>query len=118
MKSCSPGSALRGEIADAIREYCHSISPAAVQMSHGVERIYYAGISLDGLTDAIFAALGAGVAQTPTEAQIERGAKAMCEWKHGTGSWDTFSSLRDHFVGQMRAGLCSMSSTDQREGGK
>jgi hypothetical protein len=49
--------ALRGEIADAIREYCHSVSPAAVQDSHGVERIYYAGISLDGLADAIFAAV-------------------------------------------------------------
>ena len=48
---------LRGEIADAIRDFCHTLSPAAVQDSHGTNRIYYSGIPLDGLVDAIFAAI-------------------------------------------------------------
>ena len=50
--------ALRGResIANAIREYCRSVSPASVANSHGVERIYYAGLSVYGLTDAILSA--------------------------------------------------------------
>lgn len=43
--------------AAAIRTFCQSLGPAAVQMSHGQERIYYAGISLDALSVAVALAL-------------------------------------------------------------
>jgi hypothetical protein len=38
---------------DAIRTFCRSLGAAAVQMSHGEERIYYAGISLKALSVAV-----------------------------------------------------------------
>lgn len=41
-------------ITQAIRDYCISLGSAAVQLSSdGVERIYYSGISIVGLADAI-----------------------------------------------------------------
>jgi hypothetical protein len=95
--SSSPGSALRGEIADAIREYCHSVSPTAVQMSHGVERIYYAGISLDGLTDAIFAALGAGVAQCAPDPIQDTWLVGGSDLKAMSGSVESDRVIQLHF---------------------
>jgi hypothetical protein len=38
---------------DAVRTFCRSLGAAAVQMSHGEERIYYAGISLKALSVAV-----------------------------------------------------------------
>ena len=48
---------LRKKAADAIRTFCRSLSPAAVQMSRGQERIYYSGISLEALAAAVVIAL-------------------------------------------------------------
>lgn len=55
----------RRKIADAIRTFCKSLSSEAVQMSHGVERIYYSGISLDALSAAAALALPVPVAGPP-----------------------------------------------------
>jgi hypothetical protein len=44
-------------LAEAIRKYCNAQSPAAVQTSLSVERIYYAGLALDGLVSAVLEAL-------------------------------------------------------------
>lgn len=43
---------IRQRVEDAIRTFCRSLGGAAVQMSHGEERIYYAGISLKALSVA------------------------------------------------------------------
>lgn len=43
--------------AGAIRTFCQSLGTNAVQMSHGTERIYFAGISLDALACAVALAL-------------------------------------------------------------
>lgn len=50
----------REQIASAIRTFCNSLGAGSVQMSHGVERIYYAGISLDALSVAVELALSTG----------------------------------------------------------
>jgi len=41
------------QIEQAIREYCRTLSAGAVQMSHGEERIYFAGIPVTGLAAVI-----------------------------------------------------------------
>jgi hypothetical protein len=51
--------------ADAIRTFCRSLGAAAVQNSHGVERIYHAGISLDALAAAVALALSSTEGNTP-----------------------------------------------------
>lgn len=49
---------IRETAANAIRTFCRSLGSAAVQISSdGVERIYYAGISLDALSVAVALAL-------------------------------------------------------------
>lgn len=63
---------------DAIRTFCRSLSPAAVQMSHGAERIYYSGISLDALAVAVSLALTRpglveGVGLTPAPDRKDQG---------------------------------------------
>lgn len=58
---------------EAIRTFCKSLSSEAVQMSHGVERIYYSGISLKGLSAAIAMAL---TKRAPL--QSERGPDCAC----------------------------------------
>lgn len=45
----------REEMIEAIRKYCRSISSAAIQRSQGEDRIYYAGLPIGGLADAILA---------------------------------------------------------------
>lgn len=47
----------REEIKSAIRTFCESLGQGSVVRSHGVERIYYSGISLDALTAAVMLAL-------------------------------------------------------------
>lgn len=47
----------RRKAEEAIRTFCHSLGAAAVQMSHGEERIYYAGISLKALSAAVALAM-------------------------------------------------------------
>lgn len=42
-------------VAQTIREYCIGVSPASIQLSHGVERIYYAGLPVLELARAILA---------------------------------------------------------------
>lgn len=64
---------IRATAADAIRTFCNSQSPAAVQMSHGVERIYYAGLSLDALAVAVALALSSTPVKTAApDVELER----------------------------------------------
>ncbi len=78
-RSSSGTRELREKAADAIRTFCQSLSPTAVQMSHGQERIYYAGLSLDALSVAVALALSpqaqAGRLWTIDEIEAERAAR-------------------------------------------
>lgn len=57
----SPPTDRREIVAKSVRTFCNSVSPASVQISSdGIERIYYAGLSVPGLVDAILAALDGG----------------------------------------------------------
>jgi Lar family restriction alleviation protein len=53
----APPQEMQRKAAEAIRTFCRSLSPAALQMSHGVERIYHSGISVDALACAVVLAL-------------------------------------------------------------
>ena len=73
--------AVRGVIADAIRSYCRRLSPAAVMKPHDKERIYYAGIDLDGLSDAIFAALpDAAATATASADSVNKEGARLSNW--------------------------------------
>lgn len=49
----------REEIADVVRLHCRQLGNAVLQMSHGVERIYYTGISVNDLAETIRSRLAA-----------------------------------------------------------
>lgn len=59
---------VREKAANGIRTFCQSLGAGVVTMSAGVERIYYAGISLDALAVAVALAIAAPEpADTPDE---------------------------------------------------
>lgn len=71
-------------IETAIREYCRRVSPGAVQNSHGVDRIYYAGLSIADLVNEIDGVLGA------PQCGVQN-ASALLEffkWAMREGPWD------------------------------
>ena len=60
-------------VAQTIREYCIGVSPASIQLSHGVERIYYAGLPVLELARAILA-----TGLVPYEAAIRADEREKC----------------------------------------